>query len=187
MSSVAGEAAGRATGEGTGETIWLSYTELAERLRIKPSSAKRRAIDRKWPKRLGNDGRSLVAVPREIIDGATSGITGDGTGDIADEIDSATSVLADYLRTELEETRRELRTMRGEAAETREQLARVTAEAEAQGRTVAELRRELEAKGAELETQRAEAVTARERAARAEGELAGMRPRSLWARLWGRD
>ena len=72
MDAITGEITGQATGEAAGEaTVWLSYHDLADRLGIKPASAKRRAIERKWPKRRGNDGRSLVAVPREIIDEAT--------------------------------------------------------------------------------------------------------------------
>jgi hypothetical protein len=68
----------------------------------------------------------------------------------------------------------------------RDRAAKAEAAAELHGLAAAELREELEARTAELETRRAEVMDARERAARAEGELAGMRSRGLWARLWGR-
>src|SRR3954451_15530084 len=81
--------AGEATREITGGSVWLTYTDLAARLGIKPESAKRRAIERRWPKRLGNDGRSLVAVPMEVLEitrETTGEINGDSTGELAGEL-----------------------------------------------------------------------------------------------------
>ncbi len=192
MGTTTSEATDRATGETVGEaTVWLSYHDLADRLGIKPASAKRRAIDRRWPKKIGNDGRSLVAVPRDIVEEVPSeiigGRTGDTTGEDTEDIASDANALADHLKGELEEAKRELRAARTEAAEARDRAAKAEAEAGHQGRAVADLRQELQARTAELEARRAEVLEARERAARAEGELAGLRaPRGLLARLLGR-
>lgn len=49
---------------------WLTYTEAADRLGIKPESVKRRARSRRWAKKTGNDGLARVLVPRERLDGA---------------------------------------------------------------------------------------------------------------------
>jgi hypothetical protein len=185
MGVITGEIAGQTTGEVAGEaTVWLSYHDLADRLGIKPASAKRRAVDRKWPKKIGNDGRSLVAVPREIIEEAAREITGEVSGEDTGDIPSDGGALVDHLKGELEETRRELRTVRAEAAEARDRAVKAEAEAELQGLAVADLREELQARTAELEARRTETMEARERAARAEGELAGLQSRGLWARLW---
>jgi hypothetical protein len=165
------------------EQVGLSYHDLADRLGIKTASAKRRAIDRKWPKRIGNDGRSLVAVPREIIEEAAGENTGVGTREATDEDAGEAWVI---LKEELAEVRQELRAARAEAAEARDRAVKAETEAEHQGRAVTELRQELQARTAEAEARRTEAAEARERAARAEGQLEGMRSRGLWARLWGR-
>lgn len=45
------------------EHEFLSYDEAATRLGILPDSVRRRARNRKWPRRTGNDGRALVGVP----------------------------------------------------------------------------------------------------------------------------
>ncbi len=54
----------------TGETVALTYAELAERLGIEVASAKMRARRGKWRREPGNDGRTRVLVPREVLDDA---------------------------------------------------------------------------------------------------------------------
>lgn len=49
------------------EHIFLTYEEAAVRLGIKPDSVRRRARARKWPRRTGNDGRSQVGIPPDVI------------------------------------------------------------------------------------------------------------------------
>jgi hypothetical protein len=51
-----------------GETRWLTYDDMAEALNITPDSARRLATRHKWPRRPGNDGRALVAVPAERLE-----------------------------------------------------------------------------------------------------------------------
>ncbi len=51
-----------------GATRWLTYDDMAEALNITPDSARRLATRHKWPRRPGNDGRALVAVPEERLE-----------------------------------------------------------------------------------------------------------------------
>lgn len=46
---------------------WLSYAEAGAVLGIDPESVKRRAQRAGWPRQSGNDGRTLVAVPEELL------------------------------------------------------------------------------------------------------------------------
>jgi hypothetical protein len=45
----------------------LTYAELAHSLRISPESANRLARRKRWPRVKGNDGRTRVAVPEEVL------------------------------------------------------------------------------------------------------------------------
>ena len=54
----------------TGETVALTYAELAARLGIVVPSAKMRARRGKWRREPGNDGRTRVLVPSEVLDDA---------------------------------------------------------------------------------------------------------------------
>lgn len=61
-------------------SIVLTYAELAQRLSIKPASAKRLAQRRKWKRVIGNDGSARVhvpleAVPGDVIDDVSSDVT----------------------------------------------------------------------------------------------------------------
>ncbi len=47
---------------------WLTYDDMADALAITPDSARRLATRHKWPRRPGNDGRALVAVPEERLE-----------------------------------------------------------------------------------------------------------------------
>lgn len=51
-----------------GATRWLTYDDMAEALNITPDSARRLSTRHKWPRRPGNDGRALVAVPEERLE-----------------------------------------------------------------------------------------------------------------------
>ena len=64
------------------DTVTLSYSELARRLGIEVASAKRRAMRAKWGRVKGNDGRTLVRVPLDVLPpvspetvGAVSGVS----------------------------------------------------------------------------------------------------------------
>lgn len=46
---------------------WLTYDEAAELLGIKADSVRRRAAARKWPRRVGNDRKSRVGIPPDVI------------------------------------------------------------------------------------------------------------------------
>ncbi len=45
----------------------LTYAELAKVLKIKPESATRLAIRKRWPRTKGNDGKVRVTVPEEAL------------------------------------------------------------------------------------------------------------------------
>ena len=74
------------------ETRWLSYDELAKALGITPNSARRLVARKHWPRKPGNDGRALIAVPTErlaqdrpptVVDDDTSAIRADVSPDAA--------------------------------------------------------------------------------------------------------
>src|SRR4051794_2173766 len=50
------------------ETVVLTYSELAERLGIKPASAKARALRNRWRTTAGNDGLARVSVPVSALE-----------------------------------------------------------------------------------------------------------------------
>lgn len=51
-----------------GAMRWLTYDDMAEALGITPDSARRLAARHGWPRRPGNDGHALVAVPDDRLD-----------------------------------------------------------------------------------------------------------------------
>ena len=55
------------------EHLFLTYDDAAARLGILPDSVRRRARNRKWPRRTGNDGRVLVGVPLSALPPDESG------------------------------------------------------------------------------------------------------------------
>ena len=126
-----------------GGTRWLTYEDMGAALGITSESAKRLAMRHKWPRRPGNDGRALVAVPEErleeaaqaIASGSTAGGTDDDTpvaaGDVTDDGRSDARALIGYLERRVEEltddladTRNELRAARFEADTLRTQAGR---------------------------------------------------------------
>src|SRR3954469_6950386 len=49
------------------DVVWLSYSELSERLGIGRQSARQLAIRKRWTRRPGNDGQARVGVPLEAL------------------------------------------------------------------------------------------------------------------------
>lgn len=49
------------------EIVILTYKELAERLQIKPQSARKLAQRKKWMRSAGNDGTARVHVPLDVL------------------------------------------------------------------------------------------------------------------------
>ena len=122
-----------------GETRWLTYEDMGVALGITSESAKRLAMRHKWPRRPGNDGRALVAVPEDRLQEAQA-VTGDLTGDahdddipvvtdgVTDDARSDSRALIGYLERRVEEmgdeladVRNELRAARFEADQLRAQ------------------------------------------------------------------
>lgn len=58
----------------------LTYRELAERLGIKPESARKMAQRKRWKRVIGNDGCSRVQVPLEALE-APRDVPSPATGD----------------------------------------------------------------------------------------------------------
>ena len=67
-----------------GGTRWLTYEDMGAALGITTESAKRLAMRHKWPRRPGNDGRALVAVPEERLEEAAQAVPGDAIGNGTD-------------------------------------------------------------------------------------------------------
>ncbi len=148
-----------------GGTRWLTYEDMGAALGITTESAKRLAMRHKWPRRPGNDGRALVAVPEERLEEAAQLVRGDaigdGTdddtpvtgGDITDDGRSDARALIGYLERRVEEltddladTRNELRAARFEADTLRAQAGRadvLVALVEAERTRTAEVRTEM--------------------------------------------
>lgn len=59
--------------------VWLTYDELAERLRITRESARQLVIRKRWSRQKGNDARTRVGVPEEVLEARTSDDTGIAT------------------------------------------------------------------------------------------------------------
>jgi len=105
-----------------GEDLVLTYAELAERLKIKPASAKRLAQRRKWVRVIGNDGVARVRVPvgslsRAVSDDVSSDVTGDMSPTVAPDLSSRVAHLEGLLEGLTGQVEAERR--RAEAAEAR--------------------------------------------------------------------
>ena len=128
-----------------GSTRWLTYDDTGAALGITTESAKRLAMRHRWPRRPGNDGKALVAVPEERIAQAATGDRADDgrrddTGDVAHAVtggapdDSRGDARAligylerrvDELTDQLSEARTEARGFRFEAEGLRVQASQV--------------------------------------------------------------
>ena len=49
------------------DAIWLTYAELGERLGASAEGARRRALRAQWPRMAGNDKRTRVGVPADVL------------------------------------------------------------------------------------------------------------------------
>lgn len=121
---------------------WLTYDDMAEALGITPDSARRLATRHKWPRRPGNDGRALVAVPEERLERPHEPRAEAAPDDAGDDVPDAgrdaraligylerrvgelTDDLADSRRV-AEEARAEAREARGAAESLRVQAGQV--------------------------------------------------------------
>lgn len=98
-------------------SIVLTYAELAERLSIKPASAKRLAQRRKWVRVVGNDGIARVHVPLSAVHGD---IPDDAVPDLSPHVSHLEGII-EALRGQLEaeQQRAEAEGRRADAAEAR--------------------------------------------------------------------
>lgn len=68
---------------------WVTYAEAADILRIKPASVKRRSMQRKWPRMVGNDGKARIQIPLDFSEleakANTDDVTSDATGAITSD------------------------------------------------------------------------------------------------------
>jgi uncharacterized small protein (DUF1192 family) len=75
------------------ETLRLSYSELAQARGVTVATARRMTLRHKWPKQLGNDGRTRVLVPASAV--GTAGTTAPDTATVEPVGDAtAAAVLA---------------------------------------------------------------------------------------------
>ena len=87
------------------ETIALTYRELAERLGIKPESARKTAQRRRWHRTTANDGTTRIHVPVEAL-GRPRDSTGDSpTTAVLEERIRGLEALAAELRTQNDDLR----------------------------------------------------------------------------------
>lgn len=96
----------------------MTYAELASELSIKPASAKKLAMRRRWVRAVGNDGLARVRVPLEAFPGDVSG---DGpravpvvVPPVSPPVDTVSAELIDALKGQVEAERK-----RADAAEAR--------------------------------------------------------------------
>lgn len=85
--------------------MWLTYDDAASRLGILPDSVRRRAAARKWPRRLGNDGKARVRIPEDALP------------------PDVTPVLTPDASAELNEARVEISALKAELAGVRDRLS----------------------------------------------------------------
>jgi hypothetical protein len=100
--------------------MWLTYDDAASRLGILPDSVRRRAAARKWPRRLGNDGRARVRIPDDAI-------THDGRGDVTPALPPEASAELNKARVELAALRAELDGVRDRLTDTQVDRDRLAA------------------------------------------------------------
>jgi hypothetical protein len=66
-------------GERMSDTVWLTYGELGERLHTSAEGARRRALRAQWPRQPGNDKKTRVGVPADVL-ADLSNLRGDCSG-----------------------------------------------------------------------------------------------------------
>ncbi len=112
-------------------TRWLTYDDMAEALNITPDSARRLATRHKWPRRPGNDGRALVAVPEERLERPHEprAEAPEPSTEDAPETSRDARALIDYLERRIGELSGELSEARRIADEARQDCQQARAEA----------------------------------------------------------
>jgi hypothetical protein len=140
---------------------WMTYVELAKALGIDPESANRRARRQGWRRRMGNDHRTRVAVPRDALPDISPEktrplppVSGDDPGDIPPDIS------------------RTIKALEGEAAVRREALQRERERADRIEAEAAQLREEREAARVQAARAEGDALALRETLAREEARAA---------------
>ncbi len=78
-------------------TLALSYEAIAERLGIALPSARRLVHRKKWQKGKGNDGRAVVQVPAEFLNGRPSDTQHDGPADGPNDSPADSPALSEVL------------------------------------------------------------------------------------------
>jgi hypothetical protein len=116
-----------------GATRWLTYDDMAEALHITPDSARRLATRHKWPRRPGNDGRALVAVPEERLERPHEPRAegADDEADVPPEAGRDARALIGYLERRIGELTDDLAESRRVAEEARNEAREARAAAEA--------------------------------------------------------
>jgi len=121
-------------------TVALSYGELAARLGIIVTSARRLVHRRRWTKTKGNDGLAVVQVPVEFLDGRPSdspngsehdspdASPGDGVAELLARLTAAHAELIEMAR-RLGAAEGEVERLRGDLAIERERAERLAGEA----------------------------------------------------------
>lgn len=139
-------------------TRWLTYDDLAAALGITPDSARRLVGRRKWPRKPGNDGRTLVAVPAErlptdsppdVTPDAGPGIIPDALpdvrGGIVPDVAPAASAVPPDTPSPVQLLQARVAELEGELRAERERSAGLAAVVEAERRHAAEIRSDRDA------------------------------------------
>ena len=159
----------------------LTYAELAHSLRITPESANRLARRKRWPRVKGNDGRTRVAVPEEVLVRPDSPLVSPGDSPPACPPDNP--VHAQIARLDRELAHAQIARMEGELAGLREALAEArarTSAAEARA-SAAEARVEAaEGRASEESAKTTQAIAAFEALARRLEAMAEAKRPSWW-------
>lgn len=85
------------------DTELLTYRELADRLGMKPESARKTAQRKGWHRTVGNDGLARVIVPVEAFDRperAAEDVPPDNSGVLVRELEARIEVLKDLAAAE---------------------------------------------------------------------------------------
>lgn len=92
---------------------WLTYADAATRLRIKPDSVKKRAMRRRWPRTIGNDGKTRIQIPVDTAETVPTDITPDIPVDTSPPLDdtrerlAASEARAEVLAAQVQDLQRE--------------------------------------------------------------------------------
>src|SRR5215216_1033332 len=119
------------------ETRWLSYDDLAKALGITPDSARRLVARKRWPRKPGNDGRALIAVPVERLLQQSSPVSPDAlpddsppvSPDVAPDTGEDITPVVRVLSQHIERLEKELEAAWAELSEERARAAALAAQA----------------------------------------------------------